>query len=106
MKIINAINICKFPRRNGLCGIISFQLSYFYLQEKKATGKKNPPSRPLNMIVKVKPQVKKARIDQDGVEESSETTKTSPDSNGNSDKSKNVAMSSLVSYSDESEEDA
>ncbi|XP_024032972.1 uncharacterized protein LOC112095371 [Morus notabilis] len=30
------------------------------VQEQKAAGKKNPPARPIGMIIKVKPQAKKA----------------------------------------------
>ncbi|EXB37690.1 hypothetical protein L484_001809 [Morus notabilis] len=46
------------------------------VQEQKAAGKKNPPARPIGMIIKVKPQAKKARLDQGGVEDSSKTKKT------------------------------
>ncbi|EXC24412.1 hypothetical protein L484_003720 [Morus notabilis] len=46
------------------------------VQEQKVAGKKNPPARPIGMIIKVKPQAKKARLDQGGVEDSSKTKKT------------------------------
>ncbi|KAF7152985.1 hypothetical protein RHSIM_Rhsim01G0080900 [Rhododendron simsii] len=33
------------------------------VQEKRLVGRKNPPARPSGMIIKVKPQAKKAKID-------------------------------------------
>ncbi|KAJ6679996.1 NEFA-INTERACTING NUCLEAR PROTEIN NIP30 [Salix purpurea] len=37
--------------------------------EQKSAGRKNPPARSLSMIIKVKPQAKKAKMDQGKVEE-------------------------------------
>ena len=86
------------------------------MQEQKAPGKKNPPARPIGTIIKVKPQAKKAKLDQGGVEEPSKTKKavdinteetSQPPtiSNGDSGSSGDVIKTSLVSYSDESDED-
>ncbi|CAB4271825.1 unnamed protein product [Prunus armeniaca] len=86
------------------------------IQEQKSSGKRNPPPRPLGMIIKVKPQAKKAKIDQGGVEEPTNTV-TTPNvdtdknlevmktPNSDTDKSSVVAKTGLVSYSDESEDD-
>ncbi|XVF80462.1 hypothetical protein PTKIN_Ptkin15bG0075800 [Pterospermum kingtungense] len=83
-------------------------------QEQKSTGRKNPATRPLGMIIKVKPQAKKAKIDQEKeVATSTETpdvdTVKTPDHvntpDGDSNKSLNVASTGLVSYGDESEDD-
>ncbi|KAJ0053295.1 hypothetical protein Pint_00766 [Pistacia integerrima] len=86
------------------------------VQEQKPTGRKNPPTRPLGMIIKVKPQAKKAKIDHGSVEEHSDmvkkpdvNTEKSPDpmktSNGDTANSNDVAKTCLVTYSDESEDD-
>ncbi|XP_031284475.1 PSME3-interacting protein-like [Pistacia vera] len=86
------------------------------VQEQKPTGRKNPPTRPLGMIIKVKPQAKKAKIDHGSVEEHSDMVKKpvvnaekSPDpvktSNGDTANSNDVAKTCLVTYSDESEDD-
>ena len=69
------------------------------------------------MIVKVKPQAKKAKLDQGCVGVFSSTTTKNDDIDskntsrltqapiGDSDRTSNVVKTSLVSYSDESEED-
>ncbi|KDP28339.1 hypothetical protein JCGZ_14110 [Jatropha curcas] len=85
------------------------------VEEQKTVGKKNLPSRPLSMIIKVKPQAKKAKVDEGNVEPSdigktpnvdiekfSEQVKTH---NGDVNELNNVAKTGLVSYSDESEDD-
>ncbi|CAK7348534.1 unnamed protein product [Dovyalis caffra] len=78
--------------------------------EQKSVGRKNPPARPLSMIIKVKPQAKKAKMDQGNVEEHLEIGKT-PDvyieksSDTVKVPSNDVAKTGLVSYSDESEDD-
>ncbi|KAI4301590.1 hypothetical protein L6164_034853 [Bauhinia variegata] len=86
-------------------------------KEEKPAGKKNPASRPLSMIIKVKPQAKKAKVDEGNVEEPSKTGTREGDnhkpleplrsSNGEADKSLEVAKTGLglVSYSDESDDD-
>lgn len=33
------------------------------MQDQRSVGMKNPPSRPLGIVIKVKPQAKKAKID-------------------------------------------
>ncbi|KAF7804973.1 protein FAM192A [Senna tora] len=85
-------------------------------QEEKSAGKRNPASRPLGMIIKVKPQAKKSRVDEGSVEEASKVGPT-PDSekhepsepvqssNCEAAKSSEVAQTCLVSYSDESDDD-
>ncbi|XP_050237874.1 uncharacterized protein LOC126687369 [Mercurialis annua] len=84
------------------------------VQEQKATEKKNPPSRPLSMIIKVKPQAKKAKTEHVYVESSDmkkpdvDTEKSSDlvrTPNGGSNVLHDVAKTGLVSYSDESEDD-
>ncbi|KAL5792049.1 hypothetical protein ACOSP7_000643 [Xanthoceras sorbifolium] len=86
------------------------------VQEQKSGGRKNPPTRPLGMIVKVKPQPKKAKIDQGSVERPSEMVKKtdigaekSPEpmktSNGDTNNADDASKIGLVSYSDESEDD-
>ncbi|KAF5733429.1 hypothetical protein HS088_TW17G00972 [Tripterygium wilfordii] len=93
-----------------------FQWSCFCFQEQKPIGKKNSASRPLSMIVKVKPQAKKARTDAGNVEEETDKLKRpSPTMNKSSNTMKMsndyavechyVAKSGLVSYSDESGDD-
>lgn len=86
------------------------------MQEQKSAGKKNPASGPLGMIIKVKPQAKKAKVDQGNAEEISKAGNTPVNDknksletlqplNGEADKSQVVALTGLVSYSDESDED-
>jgi hypothetical protein len=81
-----------------------------------ATGKKNPASHPLSMIIKVKPQAKKAKLDEGNTEVSkaginSVNDKSKPlepvqPLNDIADKaSEEVAQTGLVSYSDESDDD-
>ncbi|XP_054803987.1 uncharacterized protein LOC129307132 [Prosopis cineraria] len=81
-------------------------------QEEKPTGKKNAASRPLGMIIKVKPQAKKARVDSGNAEEASkvgtdkhESLEPAQSLNGEAAESCEVAPSGLVSYSDESDDD-
>ncbi|KAK7379105.1 hypothetical protein VNO80_04558 [Phaseolus coccineus] len=86
------------------------------VQEQKSAVKKNPASRPLGMIIKVKPQAKKARLDEGNTEEISKAGNTPlndkskslepvQSSNGEADKSREVALTGLVSYSDESDDE-
>ncbi|XP_016205688.1 uncharacterized protein LOC107646021 isoform X2 [Arachis ipaensis] len=103
------------------------------VQEEKSAGvKKNPSSRPLSMIIKVKPQAKKAKADEKNAEKVSkaETTLENDDSEPQAKKSKidganadvsraetttehdkpkssdpAQSLNALVSYSDESDED-
>ncbi|KAJ6879785.1 hypothetical protein NC652_033177 [Populus alba x Populus x berolinensis] len=60
--------------------IVAYKCNLFCAQEQKSVGRKNPPARPLSMIIKVKPQAKKAKIDRGNVEEHLEIGKT-PDVN-------------------------
>ncbi|KAK8614984.1 hypothetical protein V6N13_068770 [Hibiscus sabdariffa] len=77
-------------------------------QEQKSVGKKNPAARPLGMIIKVKPQAKRAKTEP---EEKPVSATEAPDADtvkspeGDTDKSHNVGITGLVSYSDESEDD-
>ncbi|XP_027917448.1 PSME3-interacting protein [Vigna unguiculata] len=86
------------------------------VQEQKSAVKKNPVSRPLGMIIKVKPQAKKARLDEENTEEISKAGNTPPNDkskslepvqalNSEANKSREVALTGLVSYSDESDDD-
>ncbi|ESW35238.1 hypothetical protein PHAVU_001G218100 [Phaseolus vulgaris] len=86
------------------------------VQEQKSAVKKNPASRPLGMIIKVKPQAKKARLDEGNTEEISKAGNTPlnnkskslepvQSSNSEADKSREVALTGLVSYSDESDDE-
>ncbi|KAI9099187.1 hypothetical protein K1719_024954 [Acacia pycnantha] len=82
-------------------------------QEEKPSGKRNPASRPLGMIIKVKAQAKKARVDAGNAEEASkvgtdkhESSELAQSLNGEAAKSCEVAISGLVSYSDESDDNA
>ncbi|XP_075640742.1 uncharacterized protein LOC142612545 [Castanea sativa] len=86
------------------------------IEEQKSIGRKNMPARPLGMIIKVKPQAKKAKLETGTIEQLSEvmkihavdaekTSETLKKSNSNTSKSQDVGISGLVSYSDESEED-
>lgn len=90
--------------------------AFLHVQSQISVAKKHPAAAPLNMIIKVKPQRKKAKMDQESVQEPSDTakeldssTKKSSDStktpNGDTNKSHDVVTSGLVSYSDESEDD-
>ncbi|XP_058749718.1 uncharacterized protein LOC131622694 [Vicia villosa] len=85
-------------------------------EEEPAAGKKNPASRPLSMIIKVKPQAKKAKVDEGNTKEVSKAGITCVNDkskplesvqplNGVADKSNEVALTGLVSYSDESDDD-
>ncbi|KHN14171.1 hypothetical protein glysoja_028569 [Glycine soja] len=86
------------------------------VQEQKSAGKKNPASRPLGLIIKVKPQAKKTKVNQGNAEEiskagntpvndKSKSLETVQPLNGEADKSQVVALTGLVSYSDESDDD-
>ncbi|KAK7397027.1 hypothetical protein VNO78_18192 [Psophocarpus tetragonolobus] len=86
------------------------------VQEQKSAVKKNPASRPLGMIIKVKPQAKKAKVDEGNTEEISKAGNTPVNDNseslepvlslnGEADKPREVALTGLVSYSDESDDD-
>ncbi|KAI3980855.1 hypothetical protein MKX01_025420 [Papaver californicum] len=81
------------------------------VEEVKPLRRKNPPTKPLGgLIIKVKPQTKKAKTEQviaPGNHPSSDTAKTS--AGGNNHKSRNSpvkgTLGSLVSYSVESEDE-
>lgn len=86
------------------------------MQEQKTVGKKNPAGRPLGFIVKVKPQAKKAKVDPQISEDTLDKGKSSDNDGkqpsdlvkhqrGSTEESHNVAISGLVSYSDESDDD-
>ncbi|KAK7284516.1 hypothetical protein RJT34_19262 [Clitoria ternatea] len=86
------------------------------LQEEKSTGKKHPASRPLGMIIKVKPPAKKAKVDEGNAEvvskagtipanDKSKSLEPVQSSNGEADKSRDIGQIGLVSYSDESDND-
>ena len=97
--------------------VYSLVIQLFYVQEDKKVGRKNPPARPLGVLIKVKPPAKKAKIDRQSSEEYTDTRKTSGDIGGktsdlvktrNSDganETHSLPISCLVSYSDESEEE-
>ncbi|KAA3471458.1 protein FAM192A [Gossypium australe] len=77
-------------------------------QEQKTVGKKNPATRPLGMLIKVKPQAKRAKTEPEeklisGTKAPDVDNVESPKSDP--DVSLNVAKTGLVSYSDESEDD-
>ncbi|MCL7039553.1 hypothetical protein MKW94_003362 [Papaver nudicaule] len=80
------------------------------VEEVKPLRRKNPPTNPLGgLIIKVKPQAKKAKIEQvssSGNHPSSDTAKTSVDDSNNKCHSpvKGI-LGGLVSYSDESEDE-
>ncbi|XP_019168499.1 PREDICTED: protein FAM192A [Ipomoea nil] len=94
------------------------------IQEQRSGGRKNPPAKPLGMLIKVKPQVKKAKVD-DANSEASLMARTTSYGNakeschtqeshgymktgmteGDDDKSGSVANGSLVQYSDESDDE-
>ncbi|KAK1354421.1 NEFA-interacting nuclear protein NIP30 [Heracleum sosnowskyi] len=79
-------------------------------EPKKLIGKKNPP---LSMIIKVKPQAKKAKVDVEKPSESieiarSDINRVTPSTDGGGDKSRpavNSSLTGLVSYSDESDDE-
>ncbi|XP_020213185.1 PSME3-interacting protein [Cajanus cajan] len=86
------------------------------VQEQKSAGKRNPASRPLGMIIKVKHQAKKAKVDEGNsgeiskagstpVNDESKSLESVQSLNGEADKSRGVALTGLVSYSDESDDD-
>ncbi|KAK3194405.1 hypothetical protein Dsin_025715 [Dipteronia sinensis] len=86
------------------------------VQEQKSGGRKHPATRPLGLIVKLKPQPKKAKINEASVEKPSEVKKTDIDAEkspepvktsniGDTNKADDVSKIGLVSYSDESEDD-
>ncbi|XP_041022098.1 uncharacterized protein LOC121263331 [Juglans microcarpa x Juglans regia] len=80
------------------------------VQEQKSVGRKNRPARPFDMIIKVKPHAKKAKLDPGASKELSDVVKVPTEkilepvatTNRNTD---DVGKISLVLYSDESEED-
>lgn len=82
-------------------------------QDKKpVVARKNPPSRTLGMVIKVKPQAKKAKVETADLGETAIGIGSSVKETSQSDKVSEVDVSSsvtsntgLVSYSDESEED-
>ncbi|PIA60693.1 hypothetical protein AQUCO_00300304v1 [Aquilegia coerulea] len=78
------------------------------IEEAKPLARKNPPAGPLGgLVIKVKPQAKKAKIDNAILERPSESDTTKP-SNGNIVGSSAVdkgALVGLVSYGDESEDE-
>jgi hypothetical protein len=97
----------------SVCHLIQF----LWQEEKPVAGKKNPASRPLSMIIKVKPQAKKAKLDEGNAEEVSKAGITSVNDkskplepvqplNDIDKKSNEVALTGLVSYSDESDDDS
>ena len=61
------------------------------MQDKKSSvgGKKNPPPRPLGMVIKVMPQPKKAKVETTDCKEPEKATN----------------ITGLVSYSDDSDND-
>ncbi|KAH7578182.1 hypothetical protein JRO89_XS01G0350000 [Xanthoceras sorbifolium] len=116
--LVNAVSYLKdmlFGNENE-CDVLGLQPKIGIDNEQKSGGRKNPPTRPLGMIVKVKPQPKKAKIDQGSVERPSEMVKKtdigaekSPEpmktSNGDTNNADDASKIGLVSYSDESEDD-
>ncbi|KAK2970215.1 hypothetical protein RJ640_021651 [Escallonia rubra] len=88
----------------------------YHLFDQKFVRRKNPPPRSLGMTIKVKPQAKKAKLDQGNSKESPKVVRT-PNSDigkhagliktacSDGKESNVVGNSSLVSYSDESEDD-
>lgn len=93
------------------------------IQEQRSGGRKNPPAKPLGMLIKVKPQAKKAKVD-DANSEASLMARTTSYGNAKEschtqesqgymktgmtegdDKSGSVANGSLVQYSDESDDE-
>lgn len=80
-------------------------------EEKPVVGKKKSASLPLSLIVKVKPQAKKAKVDEGNservVNDNSKSVESVKLLNGEVDKSHEVSQTGLglVSYSDESDDD-
>ncbi|XP_035550072.1 uncharacterized protein LOC118349473 [Juglans regia] len=74
------------------------------VQEQKSVGRKNRPARPFDMIIKVKPQAKKAKLDPGASKELSDAKILEPVATTirNTD---DVGKISLVLYSDESSEE-
>lgn len=98
------------------CFFVCYSFCFLWQEEKPAAGKKNPASRPLSMIIKVKPQAKKAKVDEGNTEEVSKAGITSVNDKSKplepvqplnviADKSNGVGLTGLVSYSDESDDD-
>ncbi|XP_078160992.1 NEFA-interacting nuclear protein isoform X2 [Carex rostrata] len=78
-------------------------------EDRPTTVKRPPPSRPVNVIISVKPQAKKAKISTDTEKYSSGNPPVKYDTSNekdNSPKNTNGALGALVSYSDESDEDS
>uniref|UniRef100_A0A2P2KSZ7 NEFA-interacting nuclear protein NIP30 n=2 Tax=Rhizophora mucronata TaxID=61149 RepID=A0A2P2KSZ7_RHIMU len=83
------------------------------VQDQKSAGRKNPPAFPLSMIIKVKPQAKKAKMDHEKPSDMVKASDTNAEKlsepvkvpNGNADESHHVVKTGLVLYSDESEDD-
>ncbi|XP_028052502.1 LOW QUALITY PROTEIN: PSME3-interacting protein, partial [Camellia sinensis] len=86
------------------------------VQEQKLIGRKNPPARPSSMIIKVKPQAKKAKTDMAKLEESLDVVKpphVDPEKplnlvkipNDGCGQSHVIGNNALVSYSVESDDD-
>lgn len=78
-------------------------------EDRPTTVKRPPPSRPVNVIISVKPQAKKAKISTDTEKCSSGNPPVKYDTSNekdNSPKNTNGALGALVSYSDESDEDS
>lgn len=95
---------------------VSHLVCFLRQEEKPAAGKRKPASRPLNMIIKVKPQAKKAKVDEGNTEDvpkagityvndKSKPLEPVQPLNGIADRSNEVAQTGLVSYSDESDDD-
>ncbi|XP_039035873.1 PSME3-interacting protein-like [Hibiscus syriacus] len=74
-------------------------------QVAKLAGKKNPAAWPLGMIIKVKPQAKRAKNEPGEKLVKAPGADNVKSAEGDPDKSLNVAKIDLVSYSDESEDD-
>ncbi|XP_065859881.1 uncharacterized protein [Euphorbia lathyris] len=85
------------------------------VQDQKTIGKRNPPARPLSMIIKVKPQAKKAKIDEENIEptkivktpdvDTKESDLLKLPSGDDATELQSVSKTGLVLYSDESEDD-
>ncbi|KAF5178364.1 Nefa-interacting nuclear protein [Thalictrum thalictroides] len=76
------------------------------LEEVKPLARKNPPAGPLGgLLIKVKPQAKKSKVDNGISERSSAPTKPSNDDIVKSSAVDKGALVGLVSYGDESEEE-
>lgn len=82
------------------------------IQEPEPVANKNPPSRPLNVIIKVRPQAKKAKLDP---KSSVKAPETETSSNVDKDKpplylvraatNSTSTLTGLVSYDDDDESD-